>query len=158
MSGMGGSFSELEWQMLALATAHINNLYLLFDRVDQVQGNLLSAEEVADRFPLLSKREGRFWCSRISVSPRLNLHEAFDRPGVLLAESLHEQIVSLERLLARQGQVLVISLRDLFPCNILTINEHKPGMSDIEVGRSLGVRGVISAERLLCNLSGNPIL
>jgi DNA-binding NarL/FixJ family response regulator len=44
--------------VLAIATAHINNLYSLFDRVLQPRGNLVSAEEVADRFPTLSKREG----------------------------------------------------------------------------------------------------
>jgi DNA-binding CsgD family transcriptional regulator len=56
-SAIGGSFSNSECQTLSILNHHLNNLYLLFDRYARSQEEVPSMEELADRFPLLSKRE-----------------------------------------------------------------------------------------------------
>jgi DNA-binding CsgD family transcriptional regulator len=51
------SFSRNECLMLANMNQHVSNLSVFFNRVALAQGRFPSSAEVADRFPILSKRE-----------------------------------------------------------------------------------------------------
>jgi DNA-binding CsgD family transcriptional regulator len=56
-SRIGSPFRDRDCLSLSIITRHINNLYAFLDRAALAPESLRGCEEIADRFPCLSKRE-----------------------------------------------------------------------------------------------------